>query len=109
MEGGAMVWSVLASMAAVMLDLLMARRQPEGAKDLEIAVLRHQIRMLERRQPRLRLARWEQLMLVLLAMKLRSLAVGARQRWSRSVLLVTPETVLRWHRDLVRRKWTFRR
>ncbi len=108
-RGGAMFWSVLAQLVAVLLDLLTARRQPEGAKDLEIAVLRHQLRMLERRQPRPRLARWERLTLVLLVTRLRRLALGTRERWSRSLVLVTPETVLRWHRDLVRRKWTFRR
>jgi transposase len=30
-----------------------------------------------------------------------------RARWS--AFLVSPQTLLRWHRDLVRRKWTFRR
>src|SRR5689334_8769518 len=30
-----------------------------------------------------------------------------RERWSS--FLVTPPTLLRWHRELVRRKWTFRR
>jgi hypothetical protein len=30
-----------------------------------------------------------------------------RERWS--VLLVRPQTLLRWHRELVRRKWTFAR
>ena len=44
--------SVLAHLAALLLDLLTARRQPEGAKDREIAVLRHQLRMRERRRPR---------------------------------------------------------
>src|SRR5919205_87342 len=107
MGGGAMVWPALASLVAVILDLLAARPQPEGAKDLEIVVLRHQLRMLERRQPRLRLSRWERLTLALLVAKLRRLTAGTRQRWSRSLVLVTPETVLRWHRDLVRRKWTF--
>ena len=77
--------------------------------DLEIAVLRHQLRMLERRQPRPRLSRWERLTLVLLVVQLRRLTAGACRCWSRSLVLVTPETVLRWHRDLVRRKWTFRR
>ncbi len=47
-------------------------------------------------------------MLALLVTKLRHLPAVARQHWVRSVVLVAPETVLRWHRDLVRRKWTFR-
>ena len=34
-------------------------------------------------------------------------AANSRARLSQSLLLFTPETVLRWHRDLVRRKWTF--
>jgi putative transposase len=103
-----MFWSALAQLVALLLDLLTARRQPACAKDLEIAVLRHQLRVLLRRQPAPRLSRWEQLMLALLVTKLRHLPAVARQHWARSVVLVTPETVLRWHRDLVRRKWTFR-
>src|SRR4051812_11405033 len=108
MEGGAMFWSALAQLVAVLLDMLMARRRPEGAKDLEIAVLRHQLRMLERRLPRPRLSRWERLTLALLATKLRHVASDARQCLTRCLVLVEPATVLRWHRDLVRRKWTFR-
>lgn len=104
-----MVWSALASPVAVILDLLTARRQSEGAKDLEIVVLRHQLRMLERRLPQPRLSRLERLTLALLATKLRHLTSDGRRRLSRSLVLVTPETVLRWHRDLVRRKWTCRR
>lgn len=53
-----MVWSAVASpLVAVILNLLTARPQPEGAKDLGIVVVRHQLRMLELRQPRLRLSR----------------------------------------------------
>jgi hypothetical protein len=29
-----------------------------------------------------------------------------RERWTS--FLVSPQTLLRWHRELVRRKWTFR-
>lgn len=32
---------------------------------------------------------------------------ASRTRLSQSLLLFTPEMVLRWHRELVRRKWTF--
>ena len=103
-----MFWSAMAHLVAVLIDLIVARRQSDGAKDLEIVVLRHQLRVLQRRQRQPRLARWERLTLALLAAELRRLTAHARQRWVRSVVLVTPETLLRWHRDLVRRKWTFR-
>ena len=103
-----MFCSALAHLMSLLLDLFTARRQPACAKDLEIAVLRHQLRIALRRQPRPRLSRWERLTLALLVAKLRHLPAVACQHWARSMLLVTPETVLRWHRALVRRKWTFR-
>jgi hypothetical protein len=34
---------------------------------------------------------------------------GARQRLHQVMLTFKPDTVLRWHRELVRRKWTFKR
>jgi hypothetical protein len=103
-----MFWSVMAHPVTLLIDLGTARRPPEDAKDLEILLLRHQLRVLQRRLPQPRLARWERLTLALLATKLRRLPAGARRLWTRSLVLVTPETVLRWHRDLVRRKWTYR-
>ena len=71
-----MFWSALAHLLALLLDLSTARRQPASAKDLEIAVLRHQLRVALRRQPRPRLTRWEQLTLALLVAKLRHLPVS---------------------------------
>jgi putative transposase len=72
-----------------------------GSKDLEILVLRHQLRVLQRtgRQPSLRL-----IDRALLAAVSRAIP---RDRWG--AFLVTPATLLRWHRELVRRKWTYRR
>src|SRR5664280_2126955 len=76
-------------------------QRDEHAKDLEILVLRHQLRVLERTAgpPRLRT-----IDRVLLAAASRAIP---RDRWV--AFLVTPATLLRWHRDLVRRKWTYRR
>ena len=34
---------------------------------------------------------------------------GARQHLNQVMLIFKPDTVLRWHRELVRRKWTFKR
>jgi hypothetical protein len=105
-----MIWFYLTQVLALMLDLATLRRQPDRLKDLEIALLRQQLRLLQRQQTTpLRLSRWDRLLLAALVHKLSGLARRARYPWQQSLLLVTPATVLRWHRELVRRKWTFRR
>src|SRR5262245_33881387 len=97
-----MCWSALAQFMALLLEVVIARRQPTDAKELEIVVLRHQLRLLARRQPRLQLSRWERLTLTLIATKLRHRTSAGRERLSRSLVLVRPATVLRWHRDPAR-------
>jgi len=76
-----------------------ARGSGAAAKDVEIAVLRHQLGVLRRRvgPPKFRVRDR-----LLLAAASRCLG---RERWS--AFLITPQTLLRWHRELVRRKWTF--
>jgi putative transposase len=76
-----------------------SRRQEE--KDIELLVLRHQVKVLQRQVKRPRLHRQDR---VLLAAASRALT---RSTWSSFV--VRPETLLHWHRELVRRKWTHRR
>ncbi len=105
-----MFWAVLVHLAGFMVDLTVGVRRAEQAKDLEIALLRHQVRLLQRRASRPpRLSRWEKLTLAVLATKFSRLTTGPRERLARAIFLVQPATVLRWHRELVRRKWTFRR
>jgi transposase InsO family protein len=70
------------------------------AKDVEIAVLRHQLMVLRRQVARPRYGAADRMVLAMLAKLL------PRERWS--VFLVTPATLLRWHRDLVARRWTYR-
>jgi putative transposase len=103
-----MLWSVLVHLVSFFVDLV--ARRTEDAKDLEIALLRHQFRLSRRRSPRPpRLSRWEKLKFAVLATKLSRLITGPQGRLARAILLVQTATVLRWHRELVRRKWTFRR
>ena len=85
----------------VLARLVGARGQDEGSKDLEILVLRHQLRVLRRKTgpPKFRA-----IDRVLLAVASRAIP---RERWSG--FMVTPATLLRWHRELVRRKWTYGR
>jgi transposase InsO family protein len=73
----------------------------DGTKDLEILVLRHQLRVLQRKSGRPKLRVIDR---VLLAAASR---VIPRDRWV--AFLVTPATLLHWHRELVRRKWTYGR
>jgi hypothetical protein len=48
-------------------------------------------------------------MLVALADRLRGASQRCHSSLGQCVLLVKPDTLLRWHRELVRRKWTFQR
>jgi putative transposase len=70
------------------------------AKDIEIAVLRHQLMLLRRQVTRPRFAPADRMVLATLARRL------PRARWP--VFLVTPTTLLRWHREVVARRWTYR-
>jgi hypothetical protein len=70
------------------------------AKDMEIAVLRHQLMVVRRQIARPRYAPADRMVLAILARLL------PRERWP--VFLVTPATLLRWHRELVARRWTLR-
>lgn len=69
------------------------------AKDVELAVLRHQLAVLRRQVSRPRYTPSDRMVLAWLAKLL------PRERWS--VLLVTPGTLLRWHRELIARRWTY--
>jgi hypothetical protein len=70
-------------------------------KDVEIAVLRHQLSVLKRQVARPRFSPTDRAVLVTLARLL------PRERWA--TFLVTPATLLRWHRELFRRHSTFPR
>jgi putative transposase len=67
--------------------------------DIEVLVLRHQLAVLRRRVGRPRLRRRDRLFMAELS------RVLPRPRWSS--FLVSPQTLLLWHRELVRRKWTY--
>ncbi len=68
-------------------------------KDVEIAVLRHQLAVVRRQVARPRYTPGDRMVLAALANLL------LRDRWN--IFLVTPSTLLRWHRELIRRRWTY--
>src|SRR2546430_10770858 len=93
-----MVFSFLYVVLQRWLELLALRHKAESDKDLEIVVLRHQISVLQRQVKRPVFRPADRAFLAAAS------RILARERW-RS-FLVRPETLLRWHRQLVTRKWT---
>ena len=69
------------------------------ARDVEIAVLRHQLAVLARQVARARYTLTDRMVLAWFSRLL------PRPRWR--VFLVTPATLLRWHRDVVARRWSY--
>jgi transposase len=69
--------------------------------EAEVHVLRHELAVLRRQIKRPQLRRRDKLFLTAMSRML------PRERWA--AFIVTPATLVRWHRELVRRKWTYRR
>jgi putative transposase len=82
-------------------ELLILFGRSERAKELEILMLRHELQVLRRQVGRPRLRSADRVLLAALGRLL--------PRKRRRSFLVEPATLLRWHRELVRRRWTYDR
>jgi len=78
-------------------------RRKEAWKTAEILILRHQLAVLQRRQPGRPNVTWADRALLA---ALLSVIPNARRQGLR--LLVTPDTILRWHRNIIHRRWAAR-
>ena len=96
---GVVFWFVYWSLRRL-LELVVLRRRSEREKEIEILLLRHQLRVLQRQVARPQLTQADRALLAAFS------RVLARRAWRRS-LFVTPATVMRWHRELVARRWTY--
>jgi len=76
-------------------------RRPQDEVDIQLLVLRRQVKVLRRQVKRPRLHRLDRVLLAAASRAIR------RDLWSSFV--VRPETLLRWHRELVAKKWTYKR
>src|SRR5438034_9565992 len=79
-------------------ELLILLGRSERAKELEILVLRHELQVVRRQVGRPRLRSADRVLLA---------ALGQLLPRKRRSFLVKPATLLRWHRELVRRRWTY--
>src|SRR4051794_6602478 len=82
-------------------QLVILRFRADVDKEVEILALRHQLAVLRRQVGKVRTEPADRAVLALLSRLL------SRTRWP--TFFVTPATLLRWHKDAVRRKWTYPR
>jgi putative transposase len=81
------------------LQMLTQLARDGGTKDVELLVLRHQVAVLRRQVHRLDLEPGDRVVLAALSRLL------PRAQWT--AFFVTPATLLRWHRQLIARHWTY--
>ena len=80
-------------------ELLRIHRMDAAAKDAKILVLRHQLAVLRREVARPCFSSSDRALIATLS------RLVPRERFA--AFLVTPETILRWQRALVPRRWTY--
>jgi putative transposase len=89
--------SLIYSLLRVVIELLATTRGDQTSLQAEVLVLRRQVQVLERQVKRVRWKPGDRMLLAALRNRL--------PQWAWAGLLVRPQTVLGWHRALVRRKW----
>ena len=91
--------SLVYVLARRLFELVVLLGRGERSKELEILVLRHELSILRRQVRRPQFTPCDRLLLAALS------RVLPRRSWR--AFLVRPETLLRWHRRLVARHWTY--
>jgi putative transposase len=95
-----MVFSLAYALVRWLIGLVVVLSRGDLSKEVELLVLRHENAVLRRQVPRPRYQPADRIWLAALS------RCVPRRRWS-AVFPVTPATILRWHRRLVARKWTY--
>ena len=102
-----MIWFIIMHLFSTLLDWVRIGQLTEQEKDLEIFLLRQQLGIAQRKLNKpVRSSRVERLTVTVVTTKLNSAPGRTTAQLRQVIRIFQPETVLRWHRQLVRRKWT---
>jgi putative transposase len=93
------LWSLAYLLLARLFALVVLVTRSDRSKELEIFVLRHELSILRRQLRRPSLRQSDRVLLAALS------RVLPRRSWT--IFPVSPRTLLRWHRQLVARRWTY--
>src|SRR5712692_2915914 len=96
---GCLFWPLVYLVVRNLFALVWLLGRPRRSKEMEILVLRHELAILRRQTSRPKLTRADRALLASLSRSL------ARPAWA--VFPIKPETLLRWHRQLIARRWTY--
>jgi putative transposase len=103
-----MGWFILKHIFSTILLIINITRLSNQEKDLEILILRQQLSILHRKQNSpIKPNRVEKLTLAVLTAKLKRITHRSANQLRDVIRIFQPETILRWHRELVRWKWSY--
>jgi hypothetical protein len=94
-----LLWTFVYLVARNLFALVCLLARPGRSKEFEILLLRHELAVLRRQSARPRLTRADRALFAALSRRV------PRTAWTN--LAVKPDTLLRWHRQLVARRWTY--
>lgn len=103
-----MGWFILKHIFSTILSIINTTRLSNEEKDLEILILRQQLSILQRKHNSpIKPNRVEKITLAVLTARLKRITHRSSNQLRDIIRIFQPETILRWHRELVRRKWTY--
>ena len=102
-----MGWFILPQIFSALLELIILSHRSSQANELEILLLRRQqLALVDHTKKLGRVSRVEKLALAVLVVKLKTRSGQTVRELSRMIRIVQPETMFKWHSDLVCSKWT---
>ena len=103
-----MGWHILANIFTIFLTLFRLNFRSDREKDLEILILRQQLNILQRKHNQIvRPERVDRVILSVLTVRLKHIGGQTISRLRNIIQIFQPETIFRWHRELVQMKWAY--